>query len=141
MKKTCLAASCLLCLIVGWRYGFNLDGTEFSGGRLTGRLLNLNDVGTLLFIPALLVTFFYRRIAAATSLTASLLCMPLYLYFIAPGPFRWVFRGEYKVLLQANFVWDGWTVLEMLPLAVAMSLALWNLATDKANRPKDEHSN
>src|ERR1700720_3135282 len=35
MKKLCLAASCMLCLIVGWRYHLEFDPTEFSGGWLT----------------------------------------------------------------------------------------------------------
>ena len=84
------------------------EGTEFIGGWLTGPLLNLYDVGTFLFVPALLLAFFFRRIAAAFALTASLLCLPLYLYFVAPGPFRSVFRGEYSVPLQASFVWNSW---------------------------------
>src|SRR5207302_3022343 len=45
----------------------------------------------LSFIPAMIPTFFYRRIAVVVALTASLARLPLYLYFFtAPGPFRWV---------------------------------------------------
>lgn len=128
-NKLCLAANCLLCAIVVWRYGADLEGTEFIGGWLTGPLLNLYDVGTFLFVPALLLAFFFRRIAAAFALTASLLCLPLYLYFVAPGPFRSVFRGEYSVPLQASFVWNSWAALGILTLVVATCVSLWNLAT------------
>ena len=84
--KLAQAAACLVCAVVVWRYGSDLEGTEFSGGWLTGPLLDMKDVGTLLFVLALLLTFVYRRIAAATTLVASLLCLPLYLYFTTPGP-------------------------------------------------------
>jgi hypothetical protein len=131
-KKLCQTASCLLCAIVVWRYGSDLEGTEFIGGWLTGRLLNLYDVGTFLFVPALLLAFFFRRIAAAIALIASLLCLPLYLYFVAPGPFRSVFRGEYSIPLQATFVWNRWAALGILTLVVAICTSLWNLLTPPA---------
>jgi len=38
------------------------------------------DIGSFLFIPAIILTFFYRRIAAGIALMAALLCLPLYLY-------------------------------------------------------------
>jgi hypothetical protein len=89
----------------------------------------MHDVGTFLFVPALLLTFFLQRIAAGIALVASLLCFPLYLYFTTPGPFRWMFRGEYSVPLQANFVWSKWATLGMLTLVVAICVSLWNLTT------------
>ena len=108
--KLMQAASCLLYLGVMWRYESGLGGTEFSGGWLTRPLLNLYDVGTLLFVLALLLAFFYRRTAAAVGLIAALLSFPLYLYFIAPGPVRHLFSGAYLAPLRANFVWNQWRV-------------------------------
>ncbi len=125
--KITQAVACLLCAIVVWRYGSNLEGTEFSGGWLTGPLLDMEDAGSLLFVLALLLTFFYRRIAAATTLIACSLCLPLYLYFTAPGPFRWVFRGEYSVPLQANFVWNKWAITGMVALAIAAYVGVHSL--------------
>src|SRR4051812_12333797 len=91
---------CLLCAGVTCRYGFLIEGTEFSGGRVTGPLLDMNDVGSLLFVLALLLTFFFRRMAATVTLIASLLCLPLFLYFTAPGPFRRLFgKAEWSVPL------------------------------------------
>jgi hypothetical protein len=131
------AASCLLCIVVAQRNSFGLAGTEFSGGLLTGPLLDSHDIGSLLFVQALLLTFVYPRVAAALAVGASLLCLPLYLYFTAPGPFRRVFGGEYSVPLQASFVWDRWAILGMLTLVVATYICLWNLAAIKREPPKE----
>jgi len=77
------------------------------------------DAGTLLFLGALVLTLFYLRIAAAIALAACLSCLPLYLYFAAPGPFRGVFRGEYSVPAPSNFVWNGWTMAGILSIFAA----------------------
>ena len=100
------AASCLVCVVLAQRNSFWLGGTEFSGGRLTGPILDSLEIGSLLFVLALVFTFVRPRVAAVLAIFASLLCLPLYLYFTAPGPFRRVFGGKYSVPLQANFVWD-----------------------------------
>jgi hypothetical protein len=87
----------------------------------------MEETGSLLFVLALLLTFFYRRIAAATTLIACLLCLPLYLYFTAPGPFRWVFRGEYSVPLQASFVSNKWAITGIVALAIAAYVGVRSL--------------
>jgi hypothetical protein len=131
------AAACFLCAVVVWRYGSSLEGTEFSGGRLTGSLLEMKDVGSLLFVLALLLTFFYRRIAAAIVLVACLLCLPLYLYFIAPGPFHRVFSGaEWSGPPRASFVWDNWTITGIVVLAIGGCVGVRDLlfAADSRSR-------
>ncbi len=112
------AAGCLLCTVLTWKYGSSLEGTEFSGGRVTGPILDMKDVGALLFVLAFPLTFFYRRTAAATVLIACLLSLPLYFYFSAPGLFRMLFRGEYSVPLNASFAWDNWAIAGMIALAI-----------------------
>jgi hypothetical protein len=102
-----------------------------------GPLLTLYDVGALLFILALLLVFFYRRIAAAITISASLLCLPVYFYFTAPGPFRRVFRGEYKVPLHANFVWDRWTIIGILTLALVASVGVSSLLISGERKSPD----
>lgn len=82
------------------------------------------DVGTLLFPCALLLTFFYPRIAAAIALAACLSCLPLYLYFAAPGPFRWIFRDEYSVPAPSNFVGNGWTMTGILSIFAAVYVCI-----------------
>ena len=54
-----------------------------------------------------------------------------YLYFLAPGPFRRVLRGEYSVPLQAPVVWNIWAIAGILSLAVAIVLSVRCLATAK----------
>ena len=128
-KKLLQAASCLVCLVVAQRNSFGLGGTEFSGGYLTGPILDSLEIGGLLFVLALVLTFVRPRIAAALAIVASLLCLPLYLYFSAPGPSRRVFGGEYSVPLQANFVWDRSAIVGVLAATVAICICIWNLRT------------
>jgi len=125
----------LLCVIDSLRYGSSLHGTEFSGGRLTGRLLDLKDIGALLFILAVMVVSFYPRIAAAIVLTASLLCFPLYFYFTVPGVFRWLLPGAYAIPLRTNFVWDTWAIVGVLVLATATFLSLRTLSIREDSDP------
>ena len=140
--KLLQAASCLVCVVVAQRNSFALGGTEFSGGHLTGPILDSLEVGSLLFVLALVLTFVRPRIAAALAIVASLISLPLYLYFTAPGPFRRVFRGEYSVPLQANFVWDRSAIVGVLAVAVAMCICIWNLRTVEGQRlhPNSPHS-
>ncbi len=126
-RRVWQAAICLLCVVVAQRNSLGLEGKEFSGGRVTGRVLDLSDAGSLLFVLALFLTFAYPRVAAAIAIVASLLCLPFYSYLTAPGPFRLVFRGEYSVPLQANFVGDKWAILGSLTLAVAAYVCISNL--------------
>jgi hypothetical protein len=113
-----LAVTCLACASLAW-YGTDLGPSEFSGGSITGPILDLFEAGTLLFPCALVLAFFYPRIAAAITLAACLSCLPLYLYFAAPGPFRWIFRGEYSVPAPSSFVWNGRTMAGILSIFAA----------------------
>jgi hypothetical protein len=136
-QKLLQAASCLVCVVVAQRNSFGLGGTEFSGGHLTGPILDSLEIGSLLFVLALLLAFVRPRIAATLAIVASLLCLPLYLYFTAPGLFRRVFGGEYSVPLQANFVWDRSAILGVLAVALAMCICIWNLRTVERQRNED----
>jgi hypothetical protein len=40
------AGGCLLCVFLALRNTDGLEGTEFSGGWLTGPLLSMEDIGT-----------------------------------------------------------------------------------------------
>ncbi len=104
------AISCAICATIAWHISSGLGETEFSGGRITGPLLNLNNLGILLFATAVILTFLFPRLAAVAGITASLISLPLYFYLMAPGPFRRMFPGEYSVPLQSNFVWNRWLI-------------------------------
>src|SRR5262249_31839456 len=121
-KKLGQATCCMLCAVVAVKFVSDLDGTEFSGGIVTGPLLGLQNIGALLFLSAFLLTFFIRRVAALIALLACLLCFPLYLLFTAPGPFRWVVswmtRVEWKAPLLSSFVWNWWSIASMVMCAL-----------------------
>ncbi len=138
------ASSCALCVAVAWARMDDVGAGEFSGGRVTGPLFTMAESGSFLFMPALILTFFYRRIAAGIALMASLLCLPLYLYFIAPGPFRWVFKGEYSVPVRANFVWDNWAIAGITSLIVTIlvclrSFSAFNLKIEPTHENRNSH--
>lgn len=121
------AAAYLLCFATVWTFGPSLEGTEFSGGRLTGLMLAMNDLGGALFLLAAVLAFFLRKTSAAMALISATLCLPLFVYFVAPGPFRWVFRGEYSVPLSSNFVWDSWSIAGIFAVVVASYFSVWSL--------------
>jgi hypothetical protein len=129
--KLMQVAACLLCAAVVWRHEnilAPLGGTEFGGGLVTGPLLTLYDVGALLFVLALLLAVFFRRIAAAITFTAALLCLPLYLYFTAPILFRWIFRSaDWESPLRHGFVWNKWAVTGIVALMIAAYVSLRGL--------------
>jgi len=74
------AIACFACVAVLWIHLDDYGASEFSGGWLTGPLFKMADLGSLLFLLALLLTFFLRRTAATIALAAALLCFPFYLY-------------------------------------------------------------
>jgi hypothetical protein len=61
------------------------DPGESVGGWLTGPLFHGADTGWALFVVALLLTFVYRRAAAAIALIACALSLPYLLYLAVPG--------------------------------------------------------
>jgi hypothetical protein len=130
--KLLQAASCVLCAAVNWRYKSDLWGTEFSGGSVTGRLLDLKLVGDLLLLLAIPLTFVLRRTAAVVTLMACLLCMPLYFYFTAPGPFRRLVGGEWKSPLWANWNWDWWTIAGVTTVLFAVLACVRSLVVRQA---------
>src|SRR5580658_7277345 len=95
--KMIQAASYLICAAVAFKYSFDIVGTEFGSGMVTGPLLTSHVNGSILFILASILIFIYRRAASISAMLASLLCLPLYLYFVAPGLFQEIFAGLYSV--------------------------------------------
>ena len=125
------ACSFLLCVILALQVTSGLDGTEFSGGWLTGPLLSMADLGTALFVLSLVLTFLVPRVAAAIGLASSLLCLPLCCFFIAPVPFAEVFaRGhEFKDPLAPGFHWNTWPVTTLVAVAFALYVCVRRLVT------------
>lgn len=133
------AGSLLLCVLLALRITNGLDGTEFSGGWLTGPLLSMEEIGAALFIVAVVLTFVFSRVAAVIGLASSVLCLPLYLFFIAPVSFGQIFaRGhESSVQPAPGFHWHAWPVSGVLVLAVTLYVCIRRLvATNRKRLPQ-----
>ena len=119
--------ACVLCAILGWYFAAPLEGTEFSGGSVTGPLLTLHAASGALFILSAAAVARYPRPAVAFGVVAAVLSFPLYVYFVAPGLFRTVFRGEYSVPMNAALVWNGWAIAGAVTACAATftALAVW----------------
>ena len=135
-----LAASCLACVVVVLRNTNGLEGTEFSGGWLTGPLLSMADIGAGLFVLALVVTLRTPKFAGALGLASSLLCLPLYLYLIAPVRFNEIFGfgHQFKVQPSGNFHWDPWAIGGVLTIAVTTYVCLRGLAVTTGPRIQEQ---
>ena len=120
-----LGASCLLAALLQLWFAFPLDGSEFSGGRLTGPILNLSDYGGYVFLIAAVLALFLPRLASVMALAAVLLCLPLYLYSITPGIFRQLFPGEYKMPIASSFTWNALALAGIASVAVVVCIAVY----------------
>ena len=131
-----LIVSCLACVVAVLGNTSSVEGTEFSGGWLTGPLLSMADVGAALFVLAVIVTFRAPRIAAAVGLASSLLCLPLYLYFIAPVRFSQIFGSghEFTVQPSGGFHWDTLPIAGVLTLAVTTYVCFRGIAVAGRSR-------
>jgi hypothetical protein len=126
------SAACLLCAILVWRYVAPLEGTEFSGGRITGPLLHMANFSVLLFFLGLFLGLLKNRFTAAVTLAATLFALPVFLYFVCPGPFRHIFKGNYSVPAPSSFVWDTPSVVGMVALTLAITVSLQDLIAFRA---------
>lgn len=74
----------------------------------------------------------FPRVAAGIGVASSVLCLPLYLFFIAPVPFAQIFaRGhEFKVQLTSGFHWHVWPVAGLLALAVTIYICISCIVAD-----------
>jgi hypothetical protein len=131
-NKVWQAAAYLVCASVLWIRLDGFGGSEFRGGRITGTLLTMADLGSLLFLVALLLTICFPRVSAAIALAATLLGLPFYFYVLMPGAYRQIFEGEYSVPLQRPFVWNNWAAVGVLSLVIATFLSLQSLSMGRA---------
>jgi hypothetical protein len=138
MIRLLQAAAYFLCAVLILRDPYGLEGSEFSGGWLTGRLMDSQMVGLLVMGAAVILAFVSTRIAALAALVASLLCWPLYLYFVVPGVFRFAFRGEYSVPMAHRFVADKWALQSILALLVVDFLSIYILWALRMPTPPKE---
>lgn len=123
-RRTLLfATGCVLCAAISSVYQFDVEGTEFSAGTFTRHLVRMHDVGNDLFILALIFMFIHSRAAVASALVAAFLCLPLYLYFLYPRPFRRAFPGEYKYW-DDSFHWNSWLISAIVLIVFTVFLSV-----------------
>lgn len=118
-EKLWQAIACLTCIAVLWIRLDDYGASEFSGGWLTGPFFRMADLGSTLFLVALLLTFLHRRIAGAIALAATLLCLPFYLYILMPRPYHWLFKAESSVIYTRPFYWNYWATVGVFSLTFA----------------------
>src|SRR5258708_22014660 len=121
--------------IAGFVFGLPMEGWEFSGGSVTGRLMAAQDWSLLIFILALLVTFWFRRVGAALGIVASVLSLPLYLYFVFPRPFQALTGGIYSMPATRYFAWNSPAVLCVAIAAVTIAVCVKGLAYKSSAAP------
>jgi hypothetical protein len=131
-EKLWQAIACLACTTVLWIHLDDFGASEFGGGWLTGPLFKMADLGSLLFLIALVLIFFLRRTAATIALVATLFCLPFYLYILMPGPYRLIFKGEYSVPLYRPFQWNNWAVVGVFSLLFVAVLSFRSYSKARA---------
>lgn len=126
-KKLAHASTLLLTVWLTFRGMGVVDGSEFVSGKITGPINVMCDFALVGLAVACILTYPLPRAASVLGLLASLLSLPFLVYFIAPGPFRAVFRGEYSVPLQSNFSWDGWLLEPAIAVLFVIFMSVWIL--------------
>jgi hypothetical protein len=126
-----LGASCLLAAVLQVWFSLPLDGSEFSGGRLTGPILNSSDYGGYLFLATAVLALFLLRASSTMAIASGFLCLPLYLYAIAPEIFRRAFPGDYKDPLVSTFMWSPLAVAGICSVALAIFIAVYSFKEKK----------
>ncbi len=124
-----LAIVLLLSIAAIWWITDGLDGTEFSGGYITGRLLDGAFIGIITYMISLVTLYWLPRVSAAFSLAASACCLPLLLYFFAPRPFRWAIHltlpaVDWSTPVFQAVVWSRFTVLPLLAVLGTIGIAV-----------------
>ena len=133
-EKALQALGYFACLVVLWIRLDDYGASEFGGGWLTGPLFRMADGGGLLFLVAMPLTFFARRLAAVSALVAAFLCLPFYLYIVMPGPYRWIFKIQPHFMNDQAFYWNSWAFAGLISLMFAATLSLRAFSTIKAGK-------
>ena len=94
------------CAIAGALFPSGVEGTEFSGGRVTGPLLAGVNFSILLFLCAAALTFVRPRLGAVVGCLAAAVAVPFYGFFVATGAFEYLFSGDFKTMYSTGLVWD-----------------------------------
>lgn len=128
-------AAYAVCLAISAYMTDLLGPSDFRGGSLTGHLWFSADRGGILLIAAILLAMPLPRIAAAIGMLAALLCIPLYVFLLAPLPFARVFapHGEFSVRPAPGLHWEPLPLAGLIASLVAISISIRALAAQRKN--------
>jgi hypothetical protein len=118
--KRWIALCCCISLLVAWTLIYGIEASEFGGGRITGTLLTMAEIGVFFFVLALLLTWRYSGLAAVNASFASLCTLPIYLYLVFPGLIQKLLGGEYSVPVHAVVTWNTWATVGLLTLSATV---------------------
>ena len=130
-RKICRSAACLVCAAAAWNSSVDFIGTEFSGGRITGPVLNASLIGAFLLVLAMIATFIWPRVAATGALVACALCFPMYFYRTLPSFFVRISGGEWADPPKETFVWHGWSIVGLAASALVAYLCYRSLVSSR----------
>ena len=111
------ATASLVCAAIWLHVDGPLEGTEFSGGSLTGPLLNASQLGIVHFVVAAMTVWRFPRTGGLLAVIAATLALPLALYLVVPWLFRSV-GGEYSVPSHGDAAWNAWAICGVVALGV-----------------------
>jgi hypothetical protein len=119
-----LIAGCILCAFLTFKTESNSDGTEYMGGSISGPLLALLSWGSLLFVVAVAIAAIRLRAGAVIALTASALCLPLYLFDNLSTSFLDRVLPYPHKLSHGFGSSNGWSFAGLVAIVVLMSLSV-----------------
>lgn len=120
LPQLILALNCVLCLCVFLYLVGGAFGSEAEGGIVTGPLLRLSSNGVTLFIAAFVAALFSRRLCAAATFCAAMLCIPFCIFLLAPVPIAEIMNpgGEFSVVQLPGIHWRDWRTMAVILLLV-----------------------
>ena len=123
----------LVCAALALVTSDDLLGTEFGGGQLTGPLVRLCLAGGALLVVCAVLAYVRPRIAAVLTAVAALLCLPLFLYRVAPSTLSWVSSAPASALPAGAVVYDRQAIAGLFALGalIAVHLRTWRKAWNR----------
>jgi hypothetical protein len=123
--KAAIASLCLvICGAIALINYLDLSDTEMGGGSLTGPLLNIELCGALLFFVCGLTALKFMTVARYLSMLATFLCLPLYIFLIAPYSILWISSGASSVAYPL-FIFNTEAIAGLAMIILACVLQFW----------------
>ncbi len=137
-KETTKAATASLCLVICGAVALvnylELSDTELGGGSLTGPLLDIALSGALLFVLCGLAAWKFRAVARYLSIVAALLCLPLYVFLIAPYAILWM-SSSVPSVAYPPVIFNTEAIAGLAMIVLAGLLQFWRRSPALGGKP------